>query len=680
MLRHTQFVESLISRCGKGSAYNLKQLTFKERKAATREAIKANSYLRNLSSEEFRNLKPSDLNKAIIINTCAGYHEDVLTIATRMAQEPTRQRFISADLYLLLLQLISALKDASKVPLAFQLCHELSRIAEDKEMRVALHLVFNCASISNDFTQLIPLRILFDSLLLRVSDDDIELRYLGTVVSILLNSKQYISAIEQFKMSLKSFLDWEQHKKLYSNFPITKLIESMCSVQDCHALTLLLRGASTDPSIIARQNWLKCLSLGLALNDYDLVKLIYDDIFASSMDRDISVDDVIFDNKLNRLENQNEILGSSSDSIVSDILHTFASHGDVTLCLSLIDLHYVHKTLKGKKGLTKEICIDIVRSYCFHDSNVSPIQQGEDDDSVKKVIDVMHNFMIMPNGRFTYKDVSDAFLQRMHNFRVFDKNVEDSAHRENVTLQRIQNSLEDETILPRKTLSAQNSKSKQGNVFMNLDILKSFVHDHAMYIQSQNYGRATMTLFLNCVLDHIQKYQNFSGIITVFEAISELNKNYASEWLDAALFDLLARCLATSPAAMAPGFKLYLYLRGTDYIFTTKLVENYIFSALRNPENTSLLEFYVHEYLSLANGSCSPLLEERISNIASKNESFRRISDFLGRLKEVSYWKEAWISENFVTESSQVLPNHIINPRYSEIDLRDLIRLDRILT
>lgn len=681
MLRHTQFVDTLLSRCGKRTALSrsLKVFSVLDRKAISREAKEANSYLKYLSAETFLKLKPSDLNKAIFLNACVGNFDEVLTIAKRIARDPAKQRLLSAELYMLLLELISALKDASKTSLAIQLCHELSGMADDQEVTRGLFLVMDCARKSSDFTQLVPLRILFDSLLLRVIEDHVEFRYLGTVISVLLNSNQYLGATEHFQLSLKSYPSWDQHKKLYSNLPITKLIDAMCAAEDCHSLMVLLRGASRDPSIIKLQDWLKSLSSGLLLNDYRLVKLIYDVIITNNIDGKITVDDVIFDNKLNRLEKQNTIFGSLSDSTISEILRTFASHGDVTLCMSLIELHYVHKTLKGKKSLSKEIFIDIVRAYCFHESGDSPIMQGESDDSVKNVIDVMHNFLDMQNGQFTYRDVSDAFLQKMYTFRVFDKNVEDSAHRENIKLQRIQDSLEDETVLPRKTLSAQVTSSKQGNVFMNTDILKGFVQDHSMYILDKGYGEATMSLFLNCVLDYVQKFQNFSGAITILEAVHELNKLYASEWLNTDLYDLLSRCLATSSAAMAVGFKLYLHLKGKNYVFTPKVMENYIYSSLRNPEETSLLEFYVHEYLSLTNGSCSTLLSLRLSDIASKSESFRQVAEFLANLRGLEDWREAWASKSFVCKASQVLPEYIINSRYSEIDLRDLIRLDRII-
>lgn len=681
MLRHTRFVDSLISRSGKGSAlphFHIR-LSSGDRKTAFIEARKANSYLKSLSPQEFRGLKPSDLNKAIFLNKCVGNYEEVLSIAKRMAYEPPEQQYLSAELYLLLLQLILALKDISKIALAMQLCRELSSMANDKEVKEAFKLVLQCASKSDDFTQLLPLRILFESLLPRLTEDHFEFRYLGTVSSILLNSNQYTSAVEQFNLSLKSFPSSDQRKKIYSNFPIVQFIEAMCDAQDCLNLISLLRGASKDPKILSHHLWLKCLSLGLHLNDYALVKLIYDVVITTKIDGQITIDDVIFDNKLDRLEEQNEIFGSFSNSTVSEILHTFASHGDVTLCLSLIELHFVHKTLKGQKGLSKEICIDIVRSYCYHESKESAIEQGEKDESVKQVIDVMHNFLTMQNVQITYKDVSDAFLQKLYNYRVFDKNVEDSTLKENIILQRIQDSTEDETILPRKLLSAQVSKSKQGNVFMNMDILGKFVIDHAMYILNSGYGKRTMSLFLNCVLDYVQKYQNFSGIITVFEAIHEVNKQSLSEWLDADLFDLLSRCLANSPAAMAPGFKLFLYLKSTEYEFTSKIVENYIFSALRNFENTLLLEFYVYEYLTLMNGSCCSLLKERLSNAILKNAEISQIANFLENLETYDDWREVWTLKMFVTRASQVLPEQIINSRYSEIDLRDLARLNKVL-
>lgn len=693
MLQVSRFVDSILARHGKNATLPLcfKRITSKDRKAASRNATMVNLRLSKILNHDWAKLLSSDVLNAVFVNLCAGNSHDVLSLASRIAQDALKYPFMCTDLYLLLLQLLSASHGSTRPSLAIQLCWEMVQVEPSiVKQKMAFGLVLETMRKTDDFTQLLPLRILFESLSTGWNDENIAMDYLGTVICVLLNSNQYVGAIEHFELSLKQFLNLPdllnslnslQIKNLYSRLPINCLITAMYETQDCSSLLLLLKGIPQpyEEELISIEQWLLALSLGLSLNHYGLVRLVYNTVIAINLNETLSVDDVIFDNKLKRLENENPILRSLTESTVSSILHTLASHGDIDLCLAFIELHYIHKGLKGQRGLSKELCIDIVRAYCFHTPITSLVEQGERDELVMRVIDVFHNFVLNRNGRFSYKDFSDAFLQKILHFRVFDQNIEKQILKENSISQKIRETAEEEdqetTILPRKVLGPKLLGSQQGNVFMNVSILKSFVREHALYIINKKYHVSTLQLFINCVLDHVHKYQNLSGFVTVFEALHDINPEYASEWLDQDLLFLLGQCLGTSPASMACGFHIFQYLSGTNRQISSSVMENFIYSSLRNPSYTSLFEYLVFCHLKSSPQSSSVTLMDRLDKWSKEHVNFRPVVDFLSHQRTNPDWERLWTTSDFVTTALQVLPEHVINAKYPEVDLRDLDRL-----
>lgn len=690
--RHSAFIKSLLARGGKDASLPkcVPQLTPANRKVARDLAKTVNEKFENLPKIYWKQLTTTGVKELLFLNLCAGNHGMVLKIAGRIAQDPQCKTYLSSELYILLLQLLASLvgfqrqsatqsRGAPQVALAAQLCSELiANECSDDDLQLAFNLVLDCASTCDDFTQLIPLRILFKSVSSRKCDTDLHYKYLGTVMNIYLNSSQYIEAVNYLHQLQSSFKS--SKLRLYSRLPLERIIDSMCSMHDCSNLTQLLGDIlNCNRDFISARVWATALNMGLSLNHYELVKLIYDAILVRGIDKAISIDDLLFDDKLSRLRNENPVFGSLTESTISEIIHTLASHGDVTLCLTLVEFHYILNTLKGKSSLSKEVCVDIVQSYCFNIEQ-SEMINGMTDGSVKRVIDVVHNFMSKQKGRFTYVDISDAFLFKLHHYWVYDQNAEDAKLKELSTIAKLAEHYEGEPgeFLPRKILSAPITSSRMGNVFMNTAVLERFVVEHVAYIQRMDYGLETLRMFLNCILNHITKYQNFSGLITVLESLSTIYGSFPQAWLDSDLVKIMGKCLASSHANMASGFQLFRYLKSTKKNTTSETIEHFIFSALRNPEDSTLLQFYVYEYLKSCSGSPSALLVERLTHWANENVAGRLLAELLSDPGILTDWEMVWNERGYVTDYSQLNPFNILSSKHTEIDLRDLQRLQKL--
>lgn len=684
------FVKNLLARCGNDASLPkcYSQLTPANRRLAKDLAKKINDQLKDLPKIFWKQLTPAGVKETLFLNLCAGNHSIVLNLAERIAQEPQPKDYLSSELYILILQLLASqagsrrstafhTKDSFHVALATQLCSELVFTGcSDDDLQLAFNLVLDCAFTCDDFTQLIPLRILFTSVSSKIRKVDLENRYLSTVMNIYINSSQYMEAVEYLHLLQSTYK--HSKERLYSTLPLERVIDFMCSTHDCSNLMQLLRDVLLyNSKLVSTHLWIKALNLGLSLNHYDLVKLIYDAVLAKGVNNAISVDDILFDNKIVNLRKENAVFGSLTETTISEVIHTLATHGDVSLCLSLVEFHYLLNSLKGQSSLSKEVCIDIVQSYCFHVE--TELNNNIRDESVKKVIDVIHNFMSKQKGRFTYVDISDAFLFKLLHYWVYDQNAEDAKLKEQSTIAKLAEHFEGEPdeFLPRKMLSAPTSTSQLGSVLMNMETLEGFVDEHISYILQRKYGLDTLRIFLNLVLNHVTKYQNFSGLITVLESLRIVNETFPEEWLDSDLVKIIGRCLASSHANMASGFQLFCFLKATKNI-TPETMEYFIFSALRNPEDSTLLQYYLYEYLKSRSGAPSALLVERISHWANENVIGRLLAEVLSDAKISANWENIWNERSYISHFSELNPLNVLSSKHTDIDLRDLRRLQEL--
>lgn len=625
----------------------------------------------------------TEIEETVFLSICAQKYDQVWDIAQRIKKEPSGTLLLSSTLYLLLLRLIAMKRDRNQIELAGSLYEELykSRFAlRQEEHDLAASLIVNIYSASNDFTHLLALKILYENCMTgNVSDLSFAIRYVGAHLDILLNCGQYQKALQMFEMAFEDFGPSHNVKEICLQLPVSRMLGAMSEVEDFDNLTKWLDTILENKWIIPLSEWVGYLSLGLSSNHYGLVKLIYTRLIMADLDGLLSTEDVLFSNKVTVLQNRSTVLATLSEATLHQILHTLASNGDVNLTLNLIEWHYIHKTMRGEKALTKELCAEIIASYCCHHEE---LPEGAIDESIQRVLDVLDGFVAKVDGEFSYKEISDSMSRKFVSFQVHDANIERAKEKETAAIQKL--TLEDKSYMPRKITNPNITSSKNGNILKNTAILRHFVTSHINYILEKNYSTETLRIFVNCVLEHINKYQNSSGMISVLLTLHALNDRAAQEWLDAELYNIIVKSLSQSSAGKLTGLELYIYLKLLAQIEPAHYPD-FISSSIRGEDYNSLLEFYIFEYL---HSSPEVISFQVMSLLHGLNDKGTLVADFLGLYHTQGTVPSVEIVEQFWKENRLTLINPSIVQEqgasnrnyYHEIDMRDSRYLHFILT
>lgn len=660
----------------------LPYITNSHRKVAKVLSQKAKRQSKQADTSALVSYSPKEVEELMFLSICARDYNQVWSIAKSIKDDPIVLRFRTPSIYLLLLQLIASQGDSGQSMLALNLYAELykgRRRLLNEENELAATLLFSILRRCSDFTLLLPLKSVYEGISLHHLD--CEGQYIGVSMDILMNSRQYDKALGLFENYMMGLNDIEA-KDALRILPVSKLFDYMCSVQDLDGLVKWLTVIiASGEEIVSALNWSSYLGLALSLNNYDLVNLIYVNWIMAGLDTHLSVEDVVLNNKISRLQSQNTIFQTLSEQSLYQILHTFASHGDVELTLDLIEWHYIHKSLKGDRALTKELCVDVIRSYCFYDDSESQHR----DHSMERVLDVLDSFVSRSKDfQLSYKDISDAISHKIHNFNVEDANITLARRKEMGTFEFIESSNEDNAVnsvteLPRKLTNKNLLDSAHGNPLLNTEVLSLFVESHLDYLLKKNATPATIVLFVNCIINHLNKFQNCSGILVALHALRTMNHNFVDEWLNADLFSIFIRSIANSPAARLTGLELYQYLKKHHDGITQKEMIHFILSSLRDQNYHTLFEYYVYEYLMLSPAKVSTQLVDRIARFSHLDHRGRLVSEFLQANKVPKKDDiEAYWESNGLNKSPDVNV-YDEDSIYAKIDTRDRQYLKHIL-
>lgn len=360
------------------------------------------------------------------------------------------------------------------------------------------------------------------------------------------------------------------------------LVNELIAREDCDTLLLFAQSGLVE--------YLEVLDCAMRLCHYPLVKAVYDHYIMQGFDNStITTEQAI-------TKYDNRIVHTLTDDIVHGILHILATNGDVDLTLGLIESHFLHKSLRGEKGLTKELCVKIIEAYCYH-KDTDPT--GDSDNSIKRTLDVINGFVVRKFAhegvKLSYKEVATAFSHRIFHYRTVDSNIKQTlAHREYVA-DLIRNSEQNEwaeVVLPRKISNENIAVSRYGNVLANINTLKAFVSSHIEYLVEENAHKDTIQVFVNCVLSHINLYQNFSAAAQVLLVLHGCNPAFCTEWLDDDLLRILCNTLTfSSSAECSTVVAQYLMKTGK-----TDLVPLLLGACLNRGINHSCFQALLYEY------------------------------------------------------------------------------------
>lgn len=541
----------------------------------------------------------------------------------------------------------------------------LRPLSQEEKIMLSQYLLI-CLNKSSDFTDIAILNLFWENYMSILDNENLEILYHSAYVNILFNTHQNNSAFEYFEHLIANYLQTSSLPscQILNRLPVNRFIGLLISNKDCDSLNkwldVILEAESLEKSSSSKidgATWVHVLTVALSQNHYDLTKNVYDNfIMKQFRNSAISIEDAIF-----KPVYHTSTLNSFTDELILQILHTFSTHGDVNLTLSLIESLFLHKFVQGEKALTKELCIKILEAYCYNpelkanwDGNEIKDYKNIDDESIMGVLGVLNGFITkfkQDGTKLYYNDISASLSFKFWNYQSYDKNIEHSINRQKAIEQKIE-SLEENRfeskILPKKMSNTNISSSRFGNTFANMTTLEKFVESHFQFLQENTkFHQETITVFLNCLLNHLFLHQNFTAAIRVLLVLKRVNPDFGN-WLDEDLFLLLFKLMGNGTATKRCSIVLYEHLKQKRNLIPEQIFIQILEANFRGYCHDAV-QYIMYEYLTTFNSILRQILET-LSNLPSKvveeNEGTQQLMIYCNNsvdfsLESVnSFWKQ----------------------------------------
>ncbi|CAH2353345.1 hypothetical protein CLIB1423_10S02872 [[Candida] railenensis] len=560
-----------------------------------------------------------------------------------------------------------------------------------------INYLLKAISHSNDFIDLFKLKVLWENFIyINTKAPNTELLYFASFINILLNTGQIEMALDKFKLSYNSLSMDDSHSNdsILKVFPTIRILDQLSAdgnFDEMYNILQMILGEEGNYEVVPLDHWFVYLSNGLSKNHYNLVKLIYDTVIMGGYEEgEITTESALFSPSHELMSTDKFlIMNSLTDELTLQILHTFSSNGDVPSTLSLIESHFIHKKLKGERALTRELCVCIVKAYCFSDElqenwpevtldnqvTPSPI-----DHSVERVLDVLDEFIRKlekeEKGKISYKDISDCMSFKFKNFKILDSKIE--AKRTGIA----KSSKETDFVDNEKLSNPNIESSAQGNVLANLDTLTLFVLNHIQHLQDKRASISTIKLFVNCLLNHVNLYQNLSGVVRVLTTLHKQNSRLLDEWLDSDSIDIILNATSKSSAGKYISYELFKHLRKRQTLISSQQYVWLTNSILRDDFH-ECLQFYLFNYLKdcgVVDNKMLLLLRQLPPAAVNMNDKTKSLVGFMetnaNRPVEADVVNDFWR----VNELKETFPEHISGKAVPElgrkyhkyIDVRDV--------
>lgn len=429
------------------------------------------------------------------------------------------------------------------------------------------------------------------------STPQVQAAYYSTFIHIYINNDQYLMAKSLYFQTFEAF-------NTIKDLPTIKLLNSLLKFKDCDGICDVLEIiAVEDPSMITKATWIYYLSLAFSENHHRLVKTVYDHYLMKDL---ATAKEFLQTNISNYFQDK-----GLNDSMIFLMLQTLSSNGDVARSLSLIEKFYFERLMITGQSLSKELAICVVEAYCYAEADehnhLNPQEyKNYHDESMERVLDVLGKIMERSDEKLTYKDVSHYLSNKFLKFKIYDKNAdEEFTKKEIINQQRGKEEM--------KRYNENLERFTQGNILANLQNLQAFSSKHIEYIQKQKYD--CLTLFINCMLNHINLYQNFSGMVKLLSVLRDLNRNFVEEWLDQDLMNIIINCLGNSNAKLS-SLHIFNFMKSSNFEVTEENYYGFISLSLRGDFH-SQLAFYLYHYLQDF-GSLGIRIHELLEELPSK--------------------------------------------------------------
>lgn len=560
-----------------------------------------------------------------------------------------------------------------------------------------INYLLKTISHSNDFTDLFKLKVLWENFIyINTKAPNTELLYFASYVNILLNTGQIEMALDKFKLSYNSLLMDDSHSNdsILKVFPTIRILDQLSAdgnFDELYNVLQMILGEEGNYQVIPLNHWFAYLSNALSKNHYSLVKFIYDTVIMGGYEEgEITTESALFSPSPELMSTEKFlVMNSLTDELTLQILHTLSLNGDVALTLSLIESHFIHKKLRGERALTRELYVCIVKAYCFSDELQetwpevaldNQITSPPIDHSVERVLDVLDEFIRKlekeGKGTISYRDISDCMSFKFKNFRILDSKIEAKKI-------GIAKSHEEKGITEKEKLSNANIESSaQGNVLANLDTLTPFVHNHIQYLQDKKASANTIKLFVNCLLNHVNLYQNLSGVVRVLTTLHKQNSRLLDEWLDSDLIDIILNATSKSSAGKYISYELFKHLqKGQKAISSQQYI--WLTNSILRDDFHECLQFYLFNYLKdcpVVDDNMLHLLRELPPAAVNMNDKTKSLVDFVetnaNRAVEADvvndFWRANELKETFPEYISGKAVPELGRKYHKYIDVRDV--------
>ncbi|KAK6200367.1 mitochondrial splicing apparatus component-domain-containing protein [Scheffersomyces amazonensis] len=593
--------------------------------------------------------------------------------------------------YILLMRLLTSSSDHQSITNAIYIyleamshykldSHNLVQPLTSTEKYLLTRDLLKVLSKSNDFTTVYILNTIWKIFLREVSKkDDLKVLYHATYLGIMLNSGQNELAVKYFEDLLLNEPDINTNV-----LPISTILDKLIQDKDSDTLVTIIRMLIDHNIIVEDIQWIQILEQAVNANDYELVLLVYDSfVMRGFKDSKISIEDAIFQD----LKSKDSGLNKINDQLIHQMLHTLSSNGDVQSTLSLIESHYLHKTAKGERALSKDLCLIIIDSYCNYDDNDNEIDLDIEDNNVKQVLNVLNGLVEKlqkdsTNEALTYRDICSSLSIRFWKYYTYDEHINKASIKRQEIEESIRNSEYGQSYIPRKVSNENISRSKYGNMLSNMSILNNFIHIHINYMVSQpEFNKQTITLFINCLLEHINIYQNFTAITKVLQTLYHLNSNYIVEWLDNDSFEIILNSLAECSAGKQCSVVLFNYFKNNNIPLHHHHYAALISANLRGNVHNGLQYFlyhYLKDYGIHTNmlKSVESIKEEIIANSATA-KLLNYIESNPRTVPSVEELDDFWINNNLCLDPTRIGKEEEENIKlknrkyYRDFDVRD---------
>lgn len=503
-----------------------------------------------------------------------------------------------------------------------------------------------------------------------------------------LNTGQIVKAVELFERCME-LLNEDDGTIVCHKLPSERVLENLAYNHDYTKLTEVLQLIVTEESnklmpsqksMLTHDFWMKYLNLGLDGNSYILIQFIYDNFIMKGVDSSSS-NDFLFNTDIPKLF-KDKVL--TNDTIYR-LLVLLASHGDISLTLAIIESLYVNRTMLGEKALTKDLCVQIIAAYCTSTEEFNDVSdlETQHDNSVEQVLDVVGGFnQKFQSNHISYKDISPYLSIKFNRYNVYDDNINKVYSQRLESEKKMLESLEhqlDKSLLIKKHGNPNLEASQFGNVLANLNILTSFTSHHINYIKTQGYPTETFTCFINSLLNHVNLYQNFSGMVRLLVVLHQINDRMTTEWLNDELMDIILHSISNSNAKLS-SLTLFCHLKKEGVVISPFQYSCFIASSLRGNFHQQL-QYFIYEYLQSfghINNKTYYHLSYVPQNVINLSGETYKLFEFLKALKDTLVSKEIvnqyWKDNNLQSTPPDITDDNLesFNRHYNyQIDKRD---------